>query len=974
MENHDLMLVQEHWLYETHLSKLKLLGGGVSSTAKSSMDETIMRRGRPFGGCAIIWKPCINFKIVPIQCDNSRLCAVMLHLDNENSVLICNTYMPCDTQREDESYHQSVDVLNEIEQLIHKFDPLHVIVGGDLNTDLDRNTPQTRLLRQHMETFNMTACIDLQIANVPYTFICPATNKTSRIDHFLLTECLSMKVNKCNIIDNPLHSDHVPLSIELDLPTQYYNCRDSNVYKAKTAWHKATNEQLNNYKNECELKLRNIIYDIDAMKCNNVFCTIHKNQICKLYNDVIRATVDAASVIPTTAPSHSKSIPGWNQYVEQHKKDSLYWHQCWRDQGKPHNGPVAEQMRMSRARYHRAVRNTKRQNDEIRMEKMAEAISNNNYRDLFSEVRHIKGSNKINVPCIDNCKDDESIAEMFGNKYESLYNSVPYSVNEMDDIRITLNSMLQRETCKYSVSVDDVMKAISHLKCGKGTGAEGMYSDHLINAPHLLYVFLTMLFNAMLNHGISPDSMILGTMVPIPKCKFKELDQADNYRSIALSSVIGKTLDWVILLKEHKSLNSSDLQFGFKEGSSTTQCTYVLMETVNYFNYHGSNVYALLLDATKAFDRVHYCKLFRELIKRKMAPSVIRLLLFMYTTQKLQVKWGNAMSGQFSVSNGVKQGGVLSPILFAVYMDGLLLRLKNSGIGCNIGNWFVGCLAFADDLTLLAPSLSALKKLVSICENYANEYCVLFNGRKSKFLIFKGKGCVEATATITVNDSPLDNVEKANHLGHVISVNDKDSLVSDAIRNLWKSFNIFMADFGHIHSFLKCKLFKQYCCSFYGAPLFLLNSKRVQELCTAWRKALRQVWCISNMTHKYIVAMLSECMPLESSLNRRFVKFLKGCFERKSLLMCGVVKMSIFNPYSITCHNYSELVYKYRLYDYNSLDENVFKREWQDSMSDEKIANVKVLKEMIDVRDGYSTCDALDNAEVLRIIDMICIN
>ena len=83
-----------------------------------------------------------------------------------------------------------------------------------------------------------------------------------------------------------------------------------------------------------------------------------------------------------------------------------------------------------------------------------------------------------------------------------------------------------------------------------------------------------------------------------------------------------------------------------------------------------------MLDATKAFDRVRYCKLFRKLLSRKMSPLILRLLMFMYTNQELQVKWSGSVSERFNVLNGVKQGGVVSPILFAVYMDDLLMLLE----------------------------------------------------------------------------------------------------------------------------------------------------------------------------------------------------------------------------------------------------------------------------------------------------------
>ena len=156
-------------------------------------------------------------------------------------------------------------------------------------------------------------------------------------------------------------------------------------------------------------------------------------------------------------------------------------------------------------------------------------------------------------------------------------------------------------------------------------------------------------------------------------------------------------LDHVILSKFKDSLITQDLQFGFKKRHSTSQCTFVLNEIVQYYENQGTGVKLALLDASKAFDRVEYTKLFKLLLKRNMSPYIIRILINMYTSQSIRVRWGMFLTELSTVSNGVKQGGVLSPIMFIVYVDELLSRLNNSPFGCYVGNVFCGALGYADD-------------------------------------------------------------------------------------------------------------------------------------------------------------------------------------------------------------------------------------------------------------------------------------
>ena len=101
--------------------------------------------------------------------------------------------------------------------------------------------------------------------------------------------------------------------------------------------------------------------------------------------------------------------------------------------------------------------------------------------------------------------------------------------------------------------------------------------------------------------------------------------------------------------------------------------------------------------------------------------------------------WDTCCSAYFSMSNGVKQGGVLSAILFTIYIDKILCKLKRSGLGCRMGNSYVGALSYADDITLLCPSIRGLNKMLDICNSFADMYDIKFNAKKSLGIKFGGQ-------------------------------------------------------------------------------------------------------------------------------------------------------------------------------------------------------------------------------------------
>ena len=388
-------------------------------------------------------------------------------------------------------------------------------------------------------------------------------------------------------------------------------------------------------------------------------------------------------------------------------------------------------------KYHKAVRDVCRESDLARQQRFAESVLSNRSRDFWKEVKCIRGKHSNLPSVIDNCSGAGDIAQCFADKYRDLYSSVPYNVDEIASIRQQLNCdiELQYDMSDSMIDANEVYSAIHRLNIGKADGSIGLTSDHFINANRDLSAHLSMLLTGLLFHGFLPDDLAVSTIIPIPKSRNGQMTNSDNYRGICLSSIVCKILDLVI--RDRYIDNLATTQFGFKAGRSTNMCTLLVKETISYYTNNSSSVYCCLLDATKAFDRVNYSKLFRMLIDRKMPPVVVRLLLNMYTGHHTRIMWNGCFSQYMDVKNGVKQGGILSPILFCVYLDTLILSLVNSGVGCYMGHICLSVLAYADDLVILAPSASAMRKLLLICEHFSCDYDVKFNASKSKCILFQ---------------------------------------------------------------------------------------------------------------------------------------------------------------------------------------------------------------------------------------------
>ena len=489
--------------------------------------------------------------------------------------------------------------------------------------------------------------------------------------------------------------------------------------------------------------------------------------------------------------------------------------------------------------------------------------------------------------------------------------------------------------------------------------------------------------SGILSHGCVPDDLAVSTVIPIPKGHNLNLTDSANYRGISLSSMFGKIFDLIVLKRYADHLFTSELQFGFKAKRSTNMCSMVLKECISYYNSNNSTVYCTMLDATKAFDRVEYCKLFRQLITRQIPPAVVRLLMNMYVSHATRVSWNGIFSNRISVRNGVKQGGIISPVLFCIYIDGLLNVLAKEKIGCFIGHFFVGALAYADDIVLLAPTPRAMRTMLKLCDNYANEFNVVFNAKKSKCIVC---GCNNNNnnnalfqSTFYIGGNCIEVVQQWPHLGHIITNNLSDTADIQNRRNsLIGQINNVLCYFGKLDPVTKVKLLKAYCSSFYGCELWDLWDKGVDAFCKAWRQGQRSVWKLPYNTHSRFLSILCDDIPIQDEICRRFLSFIHKCISSDCHIVQFVAKYSLLfgRMHSVCGRN---ALYCANQYKFNSNDilnphfnANVVTQKCHEQRFDEDVAVVTMLIELVCLRDNIFTIEGFDNTDINSIIEYIC--
>ena len=202
----------------------------------------------------------------------------------------------------------------------------------------------------------------------------------------------------------------------------------------------------------------------------------------------------------------------------------------------------------------------------------------------------------------------------------------------------------------------------------------------------------------MVSAGKVPVKFGQSYTVPILKDNtsvYSKTITVSDFRGISISPVISKVFEHCILERYGKFFITSDNQFGFKKKSGCAHAIYSLRCVIDYYLSHGSTVNICALDLSKAFDKMNHHGLFVKLMQRRLPEKMLCVLEYWFAIGSTCVKWYSCFSCAFYLPCGVRQGGVLSPYLFAVYIDSVFTRAKSCPFGCTIKSYCMSIFMYA---------------------------------------------------------------------------------------------------------------------------------------------------------------------------------------------------------------------------------------------------------------------------------------
>lgn len=902
----DIILLQEHWLMTNNLHKLNEIDLNFQVYAVSSMNNKCSQNiliGRPFGGVAILFRKSFinNIKIMSSDEYEGRYLSVKLKCA-PNDIIITNVYFPTNCAQNE--YVCNVSNLHSyIENLFdNNCNALHLI-AGDFNFDCDVHCFGYTLFKNILDDYNVVHC-KLSSNSIQYTF-CNTLQQTSCIDHVFVSEALHLNVFDVVSYDCGFNlSDHLPIlctlkcslssECKIDVNNTYDNTLPPLVCKDR--WDKADTDKYYLLTGELlqKLKCSDELFNCNE-ECNNV---MHQHAINTYYKNIVDTLKEVSALCVPRIPVRALK-PYWNEELNQLKDISISMHSAWKSAGSPRSGIINDARMKAKNDYKMAIKHFQCECDHNFADDLGNLYISKQTKNFWKLWASKHKKRPVNTFSIEGQSDHKCIAEKFKNYYSQIYvnsNEDKSAVNEFNQCFVNLKDKIDSRL-NYDFDISVVESCIKALKSHKAAGHDGLCSEHLLFSHPAIVLHLKILFSKIMSHGYVPDDFGRGLILPIVKNRLADLNATDNYRPITLSPVISKVFEMVMVSKFSNKLYTDKLQFGFKRDVGCNTALFVLHQVVSYFNDRGSNVYISSLDATKAFDRVNHFMLFSTLIKRGLPLCFIRMIVNWYSKLFVQVKWESSISSRLLVLSGVRQGGILSPLLFNVYVDCIISKLRESKLGCSIKHVYVGCIMYADDLLLISSSIFELQCMLNVCGDLGHRLGIIFNGSKSSCLMI-GPSTLYQPGNMFINGSDIMWDNKLKYLGIFIN-NGRHFSVDLALtrRSFFKSVNYILSNCKFMSDLVKLELLEKHCLPILGYCIesLPLNCTELKAINSWWNMVYRKIFNYNKWESvRCLISNLGR-LDLIHIINLKTVSFIKKLILSDNSMLTNLVNIAAIN-------------------------------------------------------------------------------
>ena len=459
----------------------------------------------------------------------------------------------------------------------------------------------------------------------------------------------------------------------------------------------------------------------------------------------------------------------WDDTLDDLKNNSVNSFRLWKSVGKPRNGPIFEEMSRHRLLYRNQIRANKNSSLIQISNDLHDALLKKDTNGFWKCWKNKCCKKSKDPMTVNGLTNNQEIVNEFANHFQNLSKPLQKSKfhDFIDESNYNLNGKL--ESSNYCIDIETVDRLVKSSKTGKAAGLDGLTAEHLQFAHPICILILCKLFNLMLKFSYVPNAFGIGVLVPISKkINYSSIYNTDYFRGITLSPIISKIFEHCLLQLFGSFLLSDERQFGFKKGKGCRDAIHCLSGIVNFYTSNNTTVNICTVDLSKAFDNLNHSVLFQKLVKRNVPNCFILLLQNWYGKCSCLIKFENCFSKIFPVQQGVRQGGALSPILFALYVDDSLKKFNDSNIGCNLYNVFFCAFMYADDIVLLTASVEHLHKLISLCYEEFISIGLDINVAKCSATRV-GPRYKNICDDITINDKVLPWVHEIKYLGLTFS-------------------------------------------------------------------------------------------------------------------------------------------------------------------------------------------------------------